>query len=51
MLAQNYPTPVEFVGVNDAFGQSGKAMELWQHYHLTHPYIVKAAQHAVARKK
>ena len=32
VLAQNYPVPIEFIGVHDQFGQSGKPAELIQHY-------------------
>ncbi|MEQ1561672.1 MAG: transketolase C-terminal domain-containing protein, partial [Nitrospira sp.] len=31
-LAQNFPVPVEFVGVHDKFGQSGTPDELLEHY-------------------
>ena len=31
-LAQNYPVPMRFVGVNDVFGQSGTPEELIVHY-------------------
>ena len=31
-LAQNYPVPIEFIGVHDVFGQSGTPIELLEHY-------------------
>lgn len=31
-LASNFPVPIEFVGVDDKFGQSGKPTELIEHY-------------------
>ena len=33
-LAMNHPTPMEFVGVNDSFGESGKPAELMEKYGL-----------------
>ncbi|MCR4283815.1 MAG: transketolase family protein [Parcubacteria group bacterium] len=32
VLAKNYPVPMEFVGVEDKFGQSGTQEELVEHY-------------------
>lgn len=32
VLAQNFPVPIEFVGVKDKFGQSGTPDELVEHY-------------------
>ncbi len=49
-LALAHPTPMEFVGVNDAYGQSGTPAELFQHYGLDVPHIVAAAKKAIARK-
>ncbi|MCI1274281.1 MAG: transketolase family protein [Clostridiaceae bacterium] len=34
LLAEYYPTPVHRIGVNDEFGQSGKASELMEYYKL-----------------
>ena len=31
-LARTYPTPIEFVGVKDLFGQSGSPEQILQHY-------------------
>ena len=31
-LAQNYPVPMEFIGIQDKFGQSGTPDELIEHY-------------------
>jgi transketolase len=50
-LARAYPCPIEFVGVQDLFGQSGEPAELAEVYGLTAPYIAEAAQRAIARKK
>jgi len=50
LLARNYPAPVEFVAVNDVFGQSGKPEELMAAYNLDSLDIVDAALKAVSRK-
>lgn len=49
-LAQNYPTPIEFVGVSDRFGQSGSPAELMEHYGLGVDDIVKAVKKVLKRK-
>jgi transketolase len=49
-LAQNFPTPVEFVGVRDAFGQSGTPEELLKHYGLDESGIIAAVKKVLARK-
>lgn len=50
LLVQNSPVPMEFVGVNDEFGESGKPVELLDKYGLGVNNIVEAARKAVARK-
>lgn len=49
-LAQNYPVPIEFVGVNDEFGQSGTPEELIEHYGLGVGGIEKAVNKVLKRK-
>ena len=49
-LAETTPCPVEKVGVNDVFGQSGKAPEVLEAYGLTADHIVSAAKAAIASK-
>lgn len=49
-LAQNCPTPIEFVGVNDSFGESGKPADLMQKYGLNSENIILAAERAIAKK-
>jgi len=44
------PTPIEFVGVRDEFGQSGKPEELINHYGMSVEDIVVAAEKLVGRK-
>ena len=50
MLASNCPVPLERVGVNDTFGESGEGDELLEKYGLSSPHIIAAARRAVARK-
>ncbi len=49
-LARYLPTPIEFVGTQDTFGESGTQDELFQKYGLTAIHIANAARRAVARK-
>ena len=49
-LAMNKPSPMEFVGVNDSFGESGKPAELMEKYGLNAESIVEKALKAIARK-
>ena len=50
-LAKNQPVPIEFVGVNDEFGQSGTPDELLAHYGMEVVDIVKAVKKVIARRK
>lgn len=49
-LAKNFPAPIEFIGVNDLFGQSGKPEELIEHYGLGVEAIKKAVNKVLRRK-
>ncbi len=51
VLAVNSPCHVEFVAVNDKFGQSGTPARLLKEYGLDSENIVKAALKAIGRKK
>lgn len=51
VLAQQYPAPVEFVAVNDTFGESGKGSELFEKYGISKKYVVEAVKRAIKRKK
>lgn len=51
ILAQKAPTPIEFVGVEDCFGQSGDPDELIEYYGMGVDAIVAAVKRAHARKK
>ncbi|MBI2618218.1 transketolase family protein [Candidatus Kaiserbacteria bacterium] len=50
VLAQKYPVPIEFVGVNDSFGQSGEPDELVEHYGMGVPHIKDAVKRVIQRK-
>ncbi len=49
-LARNFPVPIEFVAVKDAFGQSGTPTELVEAYGIGEKHIIEAAQKAMLRK-
>lgn len=49
-LAAELPTPIEFVGVDDKFGQSGKPEELIEEYNLGVSSIKEAVKKAFQRK-
>lgn len=50
VLVQSHPVPMEFVAVNDRFGQSGKPAELMKAFGLTAADIVAAAERVLERK-
>jgi transketolase len=51
VLARNFPVPLEFIGVNDSFGESAKDYkELWQKFGLTKERIVEAVKKVITRK-
>lgn len=49
-LAQNYITPIEFVGVKDKFGQSGTPSELEKNYEIDTSNIIEKVQKVLKRK-
>jgi len=49
-LAQNYPTPIEFIGIQNKFGQSGTPEELIEHYGMGKKSIKEAVKKVLARK-
>ena len=51
ILAQHHPVPIEFIGVEDRFGQSGDPVELIEYYGMGTASIKEAARRAYARKK
>ena len=50
LLSRNSPTPLEMVGVNNSFGESGPPMKLLEKYGLDAKAIVTAAKKVIARK-
>ncbi|MSP09284.1 MAG: transketolase family protein [Flavobacteriaceae bacterium] len=50
LLSRELPTPMEYVAVNDSFGESGTPDQLLEKYGLTTAAIVAAAERAIARK-
>lgn len=50
LIAQECPTPQEFVAVNDVFGESGTPARLMKKYHLDADAIVEKAEKVIARK-
>ncbi|GAB3532673.1 transketolase C-terminal domain-containing protein [Pontibacter brevis] len=51
LLVKNTPLPMEYVAVNDTFGESGTPEELMEKYGLSENDIVEAAQRAISRKQ
>lgn len=49
-LALECPVPIEFIAVNDSFGQSGKPDELIEHYRLGVSHIKEAIRKVASRK-
>jgi len=48
-LAKNYPVPIEFIGVDDQFGQSGTQDELITHYGMDTKNIIEAVHKILKR--
>jgi transketolase len=51
VLAMHHPVPIEFIGVDDRFGQSGDPAELIEYYGMGADSIVEAARRVHSRKK
>jgi transketolase len=49
-VAELAPVPMEFVGINDTYAESGTPEELLEKYGLTAPHIAAAAQRLLRRK-
>ena len=50
ILSQNYPAPMEIIGVKDRFGESGEPAELLEKFGLTAKDIVEAVKRVLKRK-
>lgn len=51
VIVRNNPVPMEFVGVNDTFGESGEPMDLIAKFGLKDVNIVAAVEKVLKRKK
>jgi transketolase len=51
VLVQNYPVPMELIGIHDAYGQSGTPSELSRHYGLEVINIENALEKVLKRKQ
>ncbi|MBL0136958.1 MAG: transketolase family protein [Bacteroidetes bacterium] len=51
VLASEFPSPLEYVAVNDSFGESGTPEQLMKKYGLEAENIVLAAEKAIKRRK
>lgn len=49
-LARELPTPMEFVGLQDTFAESGKPQELLEKYHMDSKAIISAVRKVIKRK-
>ncbi len=50
IATRHFPVPIEYVGTNDTFGESGTPKELLKKYGLDVPDIVAAAEKVIKRK-
>ncbi|NML19465.1 transketolase family protein [Pseudoflavitalea sp. G-6-1-2] len=50
VAGRNFPVPIEYVGTNDTFGESGTPDELLVKYGLDTPNIVAAVEKVIKRK-
>ena len=50
VLAKNYPVPIEFIGVQNRFGESGAPNELIEHFGMGVSHIIAATGKAIQRK-
>ena len=50
LCSRNFPVPIEMVGVNDTFGESGKPHELLIKYGLGAKNIVSSVERVISRK-
>ena len=50
VAAKHLPIPIEYIGTQDTFGESGKPTELLTKYGLDTPFIVAACEKVMGRK-
>ncbi len=51
VLVKNYPVPLEFIGVQNHFGESGEPRELLEAFKMTAPQILAAVKKVLKRKQ
>jgi len=51
VASKSFPIPIEYIGTNDTFGESGKPAELLVKYGLDANHIAAAAEKSISRKK
>jgi len=51
LFAKNYPVPMEFIGVQDSFGESGSPDELLEKFGLKSKNIIEAVKKVITRKE
>jgi transketolase len=51
VLARNLPVPIEFLGMSDKFGESGKPEQLLKKYQLTSAHVMQAVHQVLRRKR
>lgn len=51
LLSQNYPVPIQFVGIRDRFGESGEPRELLKKFGCTSRDVIKAVKKVIQMKK
>jgi transketolase len=51
VAGKKFPVPIEYVGTNDTFGESGTPDQLLEKYGLTSKHIAEAAERVMVRKK
>lgn len=49
-LAKVYPVPMEFIGMQNTFGESGTPSELYEKYGMSVDAIYKAVENVIKRK-
>jgi transketolase len=50
LLAETYPIPIEFIAINDLFGETGNTEELYKKHHLDKQTIKNAIRKVLKRK-
>lgn len=50
VLSRKNPSPQEYVGVNDTFGESGKPADLMKKYNISSKNVIEAVKRVIARK-